>query len=373
MKIIHVISGLSKGGGERIAVELSNQAVNNGDKVVIVAGWPENPDFLQNSINPQVEIKFVAKKKSTAFLNILFWVLKNRKWIVTYDILHCHLTFGAVFGSITQVILKNILQKKRPFIIETNHSVGMSIPKLSRWLQAMMLSQRDGIILMAKDPYWTKFMTNHPRLKSKIIANGISIPVAPQSEKTEQTFNVTISPSCKYLVGTVSMLRPDRKPWLYIPIFKSVYEALGDAVHFVIAGGGIESSTIKTLIEEQGLSNNVSMPGIVNNPTSLISHMDMYVSVSVGATGGISMIEAAMCNTPVIAIQLTENYKTKNQDWFWSHTDINEVAKKIIFLLQNDEKRNELIRNQNKFVNKHLTTEAMHSSYHSFYEELLQP
>ena len=96
--------------------------------------------------------------------------------------------------------------------------------------------------------------------------------------------------------------------------------------------------------------------------------MDVYVSVSVGETSGISMIEAAMCKVPVVGIKLTENYQTKDTDWIWSHTDTKEVVKKIIFLLQNEEECNKLAARQYKFVTSHFISEAMYSSYKSFYE-----
>ena len=46
MKIVHVISCLTKGGGERIVAELANEAVKQGDEVAIIAAWPEDPVLL---------------------------------------------------------------------------------------------------------------------------------------------------------------------------------------------------------------------------------------------------------------------------------------------------------------------------------------
>ena len=63
MKIIHVISGLEKGGGQRVLAELANIAVQKGDDVTIIAGWPVNPTYLQNDLNSKVNIKFIGKTK----------------------------------------------------------------------------------------------------------------------------------------------------------------------------------------------------------------------------------------------------------------------------------------------------------------------
>jgi glycosyltransferase involved in cell wall biosynthesis len=375
MKIIHVLSGLTKGGGERIVVELANKAAENGDEVTIIAGWPVDPAYLQNSIDSKVSVKFVSETKGRAYSKIISFLLKNKKWICSQDVLHCHLTYGAVFGSMAKIILRSFFRKNRPVIVETNHAVGMPVPKFNRWVHSRMMLMRDGLALMAKDQYWNNFIRSHPRLKTQIIPNGISMLKPQNDPDLKKRFNeqMGITGNCKYIVGTISMLRPDRKPWLYIPIFAGIYKVLGDEVQFIIAGGGSELDKIKGLVEDHGLSGRVHMPGIINAPAAVLSNMDMYVSVSVGETAGISMIEAAMCNVPVVAIQLIETYITKNEDWVWSHTDTKEVAKKIISLLQNGEERSKLAEKQNKYVKDHFTSGAMYLSYDAFYKQILLP
>ena len=373
MKITHVLSCLKKGGGERVVVELANIGAQKGNAVTIIAGWQVDPDYLQKNIDPGVTVKFIGQTKNIAYLKIIPWLLKNKKWLCNEDVLHCHLTFGAVFGSIAHILLKNILRKKTPIIVETYHAVGMPIPKFNRWLHSRMMLLRNGVVLMAKDPYWNKFLLQHTHLKTEIIHNGISMLNAQKNIEQKQNFRNEpgIPANCKYLVGTVSMLRPDRQPWLYLPIFQDVYNGLGDEVQFILAGSGIEFDKIKNDIEERGLSTHIHMPGFLSDPVITMSNLDIYVSLSVGAITGISMIEAAMCNVPVVGIQMIENYQAKDDDWVWSHTDSKEVAKKIISLLQNTEERHKLAADQYKYVTRYFTSEAMYISYDSFYRKIL--
>jgi glycosyltransferase involved in cell wall biosynthesis len=288
-------------------------------------------------------------------------------------VLHCHLTYGSVFGSIAKIILKNLFGEKHPVIIETNHAVGMPVPKFKRWIHAHLSSFRDGLIFMATDPYWDNFILKHPTIKTAIISNGISV-LAPQiNDKLKQNFRQenSITLNTKYIVGTVGMLRPDRKPLLYIPIFYEVSEVLGNDVQFILAGSGSEFEKVKMEIAKYNLSKQITVTGFINDPLIAISNMDVYVSLSVGSATGISMIEAAMCGIPVVGIQMTENYEAKNEDWVWSHTNGKEIAKKIIHLLQNTTERNQLSRFQNKYAIENFSSEAMYSSYISFYKKLL--
>lgn len=221
MKIIHVISSLTKGGGERVAVELANKAAEKGDEVTIIAAWPVNPVFLQNDLNASVDIKFIGKTKWLAYFKIIFWILKHKSWISSKDVLHCHLTFGAVFGSAVSIIIKLMGKKKSPIIVETYHAVGMPIPKFNRWAHSRMVLLRDGLVLMATDPYWNNFIIKTPGLKIAIIPNGISVLEPQKNIELKKQFlkELGIEGTYKYIVGTVSNLRPDRQPWLYIPIF----------------------------------------------------------------------------------------------------------------------------------------------------------
>jgi glycosyltransferase involved in cell wall biosynthesis len=373
MKIVHVISGLTKGGGERVAAELANKAAEKGDEVTILAAWPVNPEFLQNSVSHEVEIKFVSETNSFAYLKIIPWIFKNKNWLANADVLHCHLSYGAVFGAMAKIILRKILRKNNPVIIETNHAVGMPVPKINRWMHSKLIMMKDGLVLMAKDPYWTAFIEQHPRLANDFILNGIALQVPEKNEEKKYQFKkeLGIPQQSKYLIGTVSMLRPDRKPDLYIPICKDIYQKLGNDAHFILGGDGIEFEKIKLLAVENKLADIVHMPGLVKVAAEMIGNLDVYVSISVGYATGISMIEAAMCKVPVVGIQLTQDYVSTDEDWVWSHTDLNKVAERIIFLLENEPERKALAEKQFKYANEHFTADAMHASYDAFYKKVI--
>lgn len=373
MKIIHVISGLTKGGGERVVVELANKAAEKGDTVTILAAWPVNPEFLQNTISSKVAIRFVGNSRKSAYLKIIPWIIKNSSWISNHDVLHCHLTFGAVFGSITKMLLRRKSKRKQPVIVETYHAVGMPIPKFNRWVHSRMILMRDGLVLMAKDPYWSHFIQKHPRLIHNLIPNGIAIVLPEKSESRKQQFvNKTGIPGdYKFLVGTVSMLRPDRKPTLYIPVCKNLLDEFDGKAHFILGGDGIEMEKIRSLITEYQVSSIVHLPGLIKVAADVICNFDIYVSVSVGKTTGISMIEAAMCKVPVVGIQLVEGYTASDNDWVWSHTSLDEVAKRIIFLLHNENERTKLAEKQYNYVKNNFTSDAMYASYDAFYKKII--
>ena len=373
MKIVHIISGLTKGGGERVAVELANTAAEKGDEVTILAAWPVDPELLQNSISKKVAVKFISNENRLAYFKIIPWIIKNKNWLASANVLHCHLTYGAVFGAMVKIFLKNRDDKKLPVVVETNHAVGMPVPKINRWIHARLIALKDGLALMAKDPYWDKFIEQHPRLINEFIPNGIALNVDEKSEEKRSHLKKALGVTAenKFLVGTVSMLRPDRKPELYTTIYKTIYQKLGKEADFILGGNGVEFEKIKTTVQQNNLAAGFHMPGLIQAASELINNLDVYVSISVGKMTGISMIEAALCKVPVVGIQLTDGYVSTDEDWIWSSTNLNEVAEKIIFLLKNEDERKKLAVKQFNYANEHFTADAMYKSYNAFYKRVI--
>ena len=54
MKIVHVIPALTKGGAERVVVDLANAAVEEGHEVSIVAAVPAPPQLVAHALRPEV-------------------------------------------------------------------------------------------------------------------------------------------------------------------------------------------------------------------------------------------------------------------------------------------------------------------------------
>ena len=169
------------------------------------------------------------------------------------------------------------------------------------------------------------------------------------------------------------MLRPERRPDFYVTMFKLIKEMFkdDDGIHFILGGDGTEYEKIENLRIKDKLEDSFHMIGLISdNPCNVISKLDVYISVSVGNTTGVSMIEAAMCKVPVIGIQLLENYKATEKDWVWSHTDLNKVAERAVFLIDNKKERQKVIDQQYNYVVNNLTSDAMYSSYNLFYKEV---
>lgn len=377
MKIVHVLPALTKGGGERVAAELANHAARAGHEVTIIAAWPADPAELRSALRSDVRVRFIADaplSRLTRYSYVLPWILRHRAWLSDQDILHCHMTFGVVFGAAVRS-LRLRSGSRWPTVVETQHAVGMPMPPLNRWLRARIAARLDAFALMARDDYWCGFLDAHPDLLSQVILNGISDP-GPLERDPEARIalrrGLGIPDDCRFVVGTIGMLRPDRVPWRYLPIFAEMARALGSQVHFVLAGGGAEHDRLRSLISEHGLEGQVHLPGLVLEPRLPLSVMDLYLTMNVRDVTGVAALEAAHLGVPVLAIQMAADYLAQPDDWIWSSTDPNEIAERAIALLRSPADRQELAARQSAHVRAHHTSEAMARSYEVLYRAAIE-
>ena len=373
MNIAHILPALTKGGAERVAADLACQAVSEGAAVTVVAGWSVDPSLLQNALDKRISVSFVSKlttPKIFRYIFIFYWLWCNRDWLVKQDIIHCHLTFATVFATFVRFFCF-ALQLRRPVIVETCHSAGMPVPIRFRWLHAWMVARFDAYALVANDDYWNEFLRQHPELPSALIPNGLSFnalgPVDPSIRSTYRRDTLNIPESTGFVVGTIGRLEADRQPWLYIPIFKSIAQKLGDDVHFVLAGSGGEHQRILRLVQDINMQDQIHLPGLIIEPRLPLSVMDIYITMNVGNITGIAALEAAYSGVPVIGIQLQSDYISRIDDWIWSSVDLAVVAEKAIELLQSKRDRQIIARKQSERVRSINTVIAMAQSYEKLY------
>jgi glycosyltransferase involved in cell wall biosynthesis len=356
---------------------MASQAALAGHEVTIIAAWPVDSALLRDSLHPDVRVLYVSDaidSKLGVYLSMLPWLWRHHSWLAEQDILHCHLTYGAAFGTVAR-FFRAAFGSQRPAVVETYHAVGMPIPKLHRWVHARMAARFDALALMVEDDYWSAFIRRRPYLPSAIIPNGISfqrLVNVDSAARLAYRREIGIPDECRYVVGTVGRLRPDRKPSLFIPIFAEIAKAFGPKVHFVIAGYGSEHDRMQSLIVEHGLEKQVHLTGLVLEMRFPLSIMDLYLTLNVGAVTGIAALEAAYLYLPVVAIQMRSGYIAQPEDWIWSSTNLSEVATKAIGLLRVPADRQVLAERQAARVRSHHTVDSMVRSYDALYRAAVE-
>ena len=373
MRILHVISQLTKGGAERVVVELANSLARSGDDVAILATHPVDPNWLQSEIDSAVDLKFVHRSPANrlaTYASATGWLVANRDYVLGREIVHGHLSFGSAFGTLV-VLLRSLRGQGTPKVLETYHAVGMAMPSVKRRLHMALASSHDGLVGMADDPVMRGFRQSHPRLPYALIPNGISLPVDRPSEAERMEYRRALGiPGGALIVGTVGRLVPDRSPERIVEVFAEIARRRDD-VHFFMGGEGSESRRVRALANELGLDRRLTLPGLIVRPALAYSILDLYVTLNVGTITGVAAMEAAAMAVPVVSLQLDATYVPTDRDWIYSSWDQAAVAREALRLLDSPDQKRLLGESQRKFVEEHHGVEDMASAYREFYRSLL--
>jgi len=374
MKILHVIPALTRGGAERVVIDLANDAAERGHDVSILCAVASSPELLPQSLRPDVGLRYISSlglSQRWAYPLMPLWLARNRKWLFRHDVIHCHLTGGSIFGTLLQA-LRRVHPRPWPVVVETYHAVGMAISNWQRGFHAALLSKRDAVAFMADDPYWTRFRRSRPNRLFRTIPNGI-VPLSAVSTAAAEQYRrgTTDIPDAAFVVGSIGRLVPARRPDLLLDTFARLVRISGQPLHLLLAGEGPLRRRLEARARAHGIADRVHLPGLVFNPGEALGVIDLYLTVNVGATAGIAALEAAFAGVPVVALQLQQGYANGANEWIPSFCETDELARRAAELIGDRAALKRLAAAQQTFAAAHRGVDAMARAYEDFYRNAL--
>lgn len=376
MKIVHVLPALTKGGGERVMAELAGHATRSGHDVTVIAACPVDPSLLQDDLDDAIDVRFVRpspKPKVLWYLTALIWIWKERYWLSKQEVIHAHMTYGSFFCTVFSLYLK-LFKVDGPVLVETCHSAGAPLSFFRRKFNEAMMKRRDAFAIIAEDDHWKSFSAGNPDIPSRVILNGVVDPTkSPITEVESEKYRESLRPMIgreEFVVGTIGMLRADRQPWLFVPIFAQIAKECPN-VRFIFVGGGEEYGHLKRLFEDSGIMDKVILTGTENDTRYPLSLMNLYISLNVGPVTGLAGMEACMAGVPLIGLQWIPDYAVREDDWIWSSVKQEEVASKAVELIKSDSQRRYLKERQFDHLVTNLSVDAMASAYYGLYQSAI--
>jgi glycosyltransferase involved in cell wall biosynthesis len=142
-------------------------------------------------------------------------------------------------------------------------------------------------------------------------------------------------------------------------------------VKLLIAGDGPYRAFLEEIVAELGLQSHVVFCGNLENPSALFAVADLYVHMALNEGSPLSIIEAMMAGSPIIAANrggIPEIIKDGNTGILIEPTAMN-LAESMIELLADDEKRARLGENAREYARANLSWRKIAAEYLSLYEQ----
>lgn len=353
LKVLHVINSLRKGGAERLCVTICNALSLEGNYEVGIFILEDLNEF-ENELNSSVrvftgdiEIALSIKGKNS---------IKNQDYVKCLkdfnpDIIHSHLPWADILTH------SHILSETQYF----SHLHSSQIRELTRF-KISGISKR-----AITNLYERKWLLKHyKKAKTHFIAcsNGAlnfyeqnirlgkeMVHVLPNAIPLNVNPPADIQSVSKLInVGTLS----DVKNQLFLLEVIHKISTTNSAIHLTILGEGSNREALEKRIDELNISNQVSMPGNVNNVEEIMCEHHLYVHSSKHEGLPMVFIEALNCNLPIVTTDCMVNNEVieENINGFILEENISIFTDQINKIVSDKDLYHQLRENTHKTVKK---------------------
>ena len=271
----HIITGLGRGGAEKMLLELCTGLNNEAfeSKVICLSSVSDmEPLFIQAGIETHV---LHMRKNPVSLIRSISKTLRIFQ-SSRVDILHAHMTHALIFS-----VLLLGFNYRLPLVF-TPHSIrfGSSFRSFLLWT---LRPFRSTDILFSREQKRVFF-----RNDSVVIPNGIALPA---TERTLPKFEVFTF----LAIGRLEHMKNHRA---LIPIARKLKEEYDFQI--LIAGTGTLKKDLERAIEESGLSETIRLLGFREDIKTLCLKSHAFIMPSLWEGFPVSILEAGIARLPVI-------------------------------------------------------------------------
>lgn len=287
-------------------------------------------------------------------------------------ILHTHLFEPSVVGLNAGVLART------PSRLVTRHYSDYHTRIHKRWhtrLDQLCTRLSHGVIAVSE--HTAKHLTDvegAPREKVYVVLNGIDFDrVRLSSPDARQRIRREFAVNDGFLLLVMARLHPEKGHHFLFEAFREVRKKLGGRVRLLVAGVGPFEAAYQREVRELGCEDIVSFLGFRKDPADLIAAADLVILPSVAEAFGLVLTEALYIGTPVVATRvggIPEIVDDGVDGALVPAADSKALAERIVELLNNEEKRSDMMgRGREKVLNR-FRFEDMVRSYEAVYGDL---
>lgn len=333
-----------------------------------IVGGVENQNFeLYTWLSKKTEVKLIANKK---------------RWLIPFFLVYISI-YAALIGRKYDVILlgscllgnvgwfaKKITKKP---IVAVAHGLDLTYANKfyqKFWVQKFIKSL-DKIIAVGNETVKVAKKKGIPENKITFIPNGVDTEKCHGNHQRSEIEKIIseLAENKKFILTSGRLAKRKGVAWF----IRNVMPKLPENIIYIVAGDGPDKENIRNAVSENNLEKKVKLLGYVTDETRniLYNTCDLFVQPNIKVPGdmegfGISVIEAASCEIPVLAsnIEGLRDAIIEGQNGFPIESGNSEAwIKKINGLLPNDNFRKEFGKRARQFVVDNFRWEKIADKY----------
>lgn len=346
-----------------------NYFASKGHQVHVITSWPgegyaEGVQLhLLSSLLPQ-------HWKGSGYINSLLWLVQIRRLIkrIEPDIIDAH--YITVYGYL------GALSGFHPLLLTAWGSDVLIVMRESLWLRILgkyALKKAEMVTCNSETVRQELIKFGVNPAKVRIIYQGIDTQkFSPQRNKE---FKDRLGWQGRPVVISIRNLKPVCNVEMLIRAIPLVLEYSPQA-SFIIAGDGEQREYLKNLAGSLGCSENIRFVGQIAHDElpQYLASSDIYVSTSLSDSASLSLQEAMACEIAPVVTDLSGNreWVTDGENGFLVPVnDIQALAKKIVYLLENEETGRKFGRLGRKIIRERAEYEREMERMEGLYQRII--
>jgi len=383
IKVLRIINRFNIGGPVYNAVLLS-AFMPEEYETLLIGGLPEENEedstyiAKRYGVNPTL---ISEMKRQTSYKNDKKALNRIKEIILSFqpDIVHTHASKAGALGR------KAAFDCGVPIIVHTFHGhifhsyFSWWKTKIYQLIERQLSKKTSGIIAIStiqKDELSLKYKICNPS-KIKIIPLGFDLKPfnENQKENRELTRNKHALKATDIAVAIIGRLVAIKNHQMFIDVIENVNQKTSKKVVYFIVGDGEESDNIQKSINpliKKGMD--IRMTSWIKDIAAFNAGMDIICLTSKNEGTPVSLIEAQASGIPVVSTSVggIKDIVLEGETGFlvaWD--DTNKFAEKLMDLIENENKRQEMSQNGWSFVKDKFQYTKLISNMDEYYKSLI--
>lgn len=366
LRVFHLIKSLGRGGAETLLVQGAAAAPEGVEQAFgYFLPWK---DTLVPALREQgVHVECFPANGALGMLRRAPAVARAlHAWQA--DLVHCHLPLAGMVGRLAGRLADVP-------VVYTEHNLQERYRWPTRLANQWTWRWQAAVVAVSDDVRASAVRSAGDRVPIVVVRNGIPVARTIRDEAAGRAVKQRLEiPASAPVVGTVAVLRLQKRLDLWLEAAQSIRTARGDA-HFVIVGDGPERTQLECKAQSLGLEAAVRWTCLQDDVRPYLSAMDVYLSSSDFEGLPLALLEAMAMELPVVATSVG-GVPEAVEDGVTGHLaprgDVSRLSQQVLEVLAKPEAARDLGRRGRERVVERFSTVRMQRDLLDVYHQVLQ-